>query len=128
MAENLEHPVDVTSPEEVEKYRQFLIDSVRAVDAKRQEALDRRIVWYENAAGRRDVVLFGHYRKYLAKRPDYGRLLTPDEVAEEQQKVAQGAAARAAAEDPRPKVEHMTVQELEEVLEQHRVGTRRKQR
>ncbi|NIR76779.1 MAG: hypothetical protein GWN53_17265 [Gammaproteobacteria bacterium] len=68
---------------------------LRALEQSRSDARDEELVWIEQPNGRKEVCRYGLWRKHLSRQQERGfRLLDPDEVADEQAKVAQAAAAR----------------------------------
>lgn len=98
---------------------------LRQLDALKIDANDEKIVWILNIRhGIKDVVLWGYWRKTLAKQPERFRLLLIDEIEEEEAKVAQG---RMLADEKRriwhrlprhtqeefPTPEKMSIEELE---------------
>lgn len=109
------------TPEELAQVREQAINLLHALENKRVDAKDEEVVWIENAAGRREVIKFGYWRKYLRRHTELNcRLLDPDEIEAEEQKVAQAEALRTirAEKKKAESLEGATVSELFRKIEE----------
>ena len=87
--------INTLPAEEKAKAEQGIRDLLRSLQAQREDSRDGELVWIENAAGVRDVIDYGYYRRYIMKNIEDGyRLLDPDEIEEEEAKAAQAAVVR----------------------------------